>query len=394
MAQLLGYDEAELKRVNGYVTAKEIRQQPRIWRETLEIIKNDKGIIGKFVEDLLAKKDLRIIFTGAGSSAFVGDSVVPYLSKKMSQKVEAIATTDIITNPDNYLYRDVPTLLVSCARSGNSPESWATFELAKEMVDDLYQVVLTCNHEGRLAQVASRDDKTLLVLMPEDSHDQGFAMTGSFTSMVLASLLIFDLDNLKEIEPEVELIADLGERTLKDKVDQIKEIVSNDFSRAIFLGSCSLKGLARESALKTLELTGGKVMTNHDSSLGFRHGPKSVVDDRTLVFSYLSNNKYARQYEVDLLKEMAFENGNNKVVAISYYPDREVENLADYFIYIAEGKREYKDDVYLLFNYILNAHMFSLFKSIQLGVSPDNPRPDGVVNRVVKGVKIYPYTIY
>jgi tagatose-6-phosphate ketose/aldose isomerase len=201
------------------------------------------------------------------------------------------------------------------------------------------------------------------------------------------------LNNLGKIEPDVEIIADLGERTLEEKIDQIKDIVSNDFNRAIFLGSCSLKGLARESALKTLELTGGRVMTNYDSSLGFRHGPKSVVDDRTLVFSYLSNNKHARQYEVDLIKEMAYENRNNKIIAVSDCPDREVENLADYFIYIADEKREYKDDVYLLFNYILNAQMFSLFKSIQLGVSPDNPSPDGVVNRVVKGVKIYPYTI-
>lgn len=393
MVQIFGYDEAELKNINAYVTAKEIMQQPKIWRETLEVIKKDKEVVEKFINELLTKNNLRIIFTGAGSSAFVGDSVVPYLNKKIGQKVEAIATTDIITNPENYLHLDVPTLLISCARSGNSPESLATVELTKNLVEDLYHIVLTCNPEGGLAQAASRDEKTLLLLMPEDSHDQGFAMTGSFTSMVLASLLIFDLNNLGKIEPDVEIIADLGERTLEEKIDQIKDIVSNDFNRAIFLGSCSLKGLARESALKTLELTGGRVMTNYDSSLGFRHGPKSVVDDRTLVFSYLSNNKHARQYEVDLIKEMAYENRNNKIIAVSDCPDREVENLADYFIYIADEKREYKDDVYLLFNYILNAQMFSLFKSIQLGVSPDNPSPDGVVNRVVKGVKIYPYTI-
>jgi tagatose-6-phosphate ketose/aldose isomerase len=393
MVQIFGYDEAELKNINAYVTAKEIMQQPKIWRETLEVIKKDKEVVEKFINELLTKNNLRIIFTGAGSSAFVGDSVVPYLNKKIGQKVEAIATTDIITNPENYLHPDVPTLLISCARSGNSPESLATVELTKNLVEDLYHIVLTCNPEGGLAQAASRDEKTLLLLMPEDSHDQGFAMTGSFTSMVLASLLIFDLNNLGKIEPDVEIIADLGERTLEEKIDQIKDIVSNDFNRAIFLGSCSLKGLARESALKTLELTGGRVMTNYDSSLGFRHGPKSVVDDRTLVFSYLSNNKHARQYEVDLIKEMAYENRNNKIIAVSDCPDREVENLADYFIYIADEKREYKDDVYLLFNYILNAQMFSLFKSIQLGVSPDNPSPDGVVNRVVKGVKIYPYTI-
>jgi tagatose-6-phosphate ketose/aldose isomerase len=186
-------------------------------------------------------------------------------------------------------------------------------------------------------------------------------------------------------------MAKYGERLLDSRFDDIKEIVSQKFDRAIFLGTSTLKGLSRESALKTLELTSGRIMTNWDSSLGFRHGPKSIIDDKTLVFSYLSNDMYTRKYELDFLKEMYFENGDAKVVAISDYKDKEVENIVDFLINIKDNKEDIEDDVYLLFNYVLVAQMFALFKSIDLGISPDNPSPDGIVNRVVKGFTIYPY---
>ncbi|MCT4565839.1 MAG: SIS domain-containing protein [Maledivibacter sp.] len=391
MKSIFGFTDMKLKEINAHITAKEIKQQPRLWRETFEVIKNSRERISGFMDKVLKEKDLRVVLTGAGTSAFVGDSLVPYLNKKIINKVEAIATTDIVSNPENYLYSDIPTLLISYARSGNSPESVATVNLAEDMVDNLYQIFLTCNHEGSLAKKSFKNDKNLLVLMPEDSNDQGFAMTGSFTCMTLASLLMFDIENMEELESSIYSMAKYGERLLDSRFDDIKEIVSQKFDRAIFLGTSTLKGLSRESALKTLELTSGRIMTNWDSSLGFRHGPKSIIDDKTLVFSYLSNDIYTRKYELDFLKEMYFENGDAKVVAISDYKDKEVENIVDFLINIKDNKEDIEDDVYLLFNYVLVAQMFALFKSIDLGISPDNPSPDGIVNRVVKGFTIYPY---
>lgn len=391
MSTIFGYDEVKLKKMNGYITAKEIIQQPRLWKETFEIVRKNKERIIEFLDRVLKESNLRIIFTGAGTSAFVGDCVVSYLDRLIPQKVEAIPTTNIVSNPKNYLHSDIPTLLISCARSGDSPESVATVELAEKLVDNLYQIFLTCNPEGSLAKKALQNDNSLLILMPKDSNDRGFAMTGSFTCMVLTSLLIFNIKNLESLESDIQTIADAGKRVIEKYSEKIRGIAANDFDRVIFLGSSTLMGLARESALKTLELTRGIIMTNWDSSLGFRHGPKSVINDKTLIFTYLSNDSYTRQYELDLLKEMNSESGNKKVIAVSNYPDKEVEELVDYSIYIENTKKNYKDDVYLIFTYILVAQMFAFLKSIQLGISPDNPCPDGSVNRVVKGVKIYPY---
>ncbi|TCS81826.1 SIS domain-containing protein [Tepidibacillus fermentans] len=389
MEKFFGYDEEYLKKITGYITAKEIRQQPRLWKETLDIVKRNKDSIDSFLNHILKKDKIRIIFTGAGTSAFVGESVVPYLNKKYPGKFESIATTDIVTNPENYLFSAIPTLLISFARSGNSPESIATVDLAKQIVNEVYQIVITCNPEGSLAKKTQNDPNSLLLLMPEDSNDQGFAMTGSFSSMTLAALLLFE--NLEEIEQEIKLIIGNGEKILDKMAPLIKDLAENDFERIIYLGSSSLKGLATESALKTLELTNGELIATYESSLGLRHGPKTMINNQTLIVSYISNNAYTRKYEIDLLKELASEKNYHKLIAVSSDKNEEIESLVDNYFYISDQGKVYKDDVYLIFNYVLIAQMFSFFKSIQLGHTPDNPCPDGSVNRVVKGVIIHPY---
>ncbi|HQE02671.1 MAG TPA: SIS domain-containing protein [Bacillota bacterium] len=370
----------------SFVTAREINQQPRLWKETFDIIAARKDEIGAFLERASAHGLPRVILTGAGSSAFVGDSVAPYLNRVSGFQFNSIATTDIVTNPKNYLH-DVPTLMVSFARSGNSPESVATFQLANQLVGDIRHIVVTCNPDGLLAQQARQADNCLLLLMPPDSNDKGFAMTGSFTSMVLATLLIFNLDRLPALAKDVERICSLGKKMLGDQV--LPQIVPEVSQRAVFLGSSALNGLAHEAALKVLELTAGRVATLPDSALGFRHGPKSFLNEQTTVFFFLSQDKYARQYEVDLIKEMA-EEKEARLVAVMPERDPAAEALVEYSIVLAD-EGSFSDDVFLLFPYVILGQRLALLKSIELGIDPDNPSPTGKVNRVVKGVTCYPF---
>ena len=105
-------------------------------------------------------------------------------------------------------------------------------------------------------------------------------MTSSFSNMYLATYLCFNLDNLDEAISDVEKIIAAGQNFLDNQYSIAKEIVdSYDFKRIVYLGSNALKGISQESALKMLELTAGEVVTMYDTPLGFRHGPKSIVDD-------------------------------------------------------------------------------------------------------------------
>ncbi|SHJ16731.1 galactosamine 6-phosphate isomerase AgaS [Clostridium cavendishii DSM 21758] len=384
-----GIDNNLIEALKCEYTATEINQQPRLWLETYKIIKENKEKIQNFFKDKLNKENIRIVLCGAGTSAFVGDTAAPYLSKLLNKRVEAVATTNVVSNPEQYIEKATPTIVVSFARSGNSPESVGTYDLFEQLSDDLYQVIITCNSEGELAKRARTKESNLLLLMPEESNDKSFAMTSSFSCMLLTTLLAFDIENIEKNYKKVEEVAKQGEKILSEQFNEMRDVMNFKSKRVVFLGSGSLMGLAREMALKNLELTSGNVISVHESVLGFRHGPKSIINNDTTVFILVSNDEYTYNYDKDLIKEIFTDEGEQKLVVLSYKDREELKYLSHK--YVTLNGAEDLDDAYLALNYVLYAQLYALYSSIDLGISPDNPRPDGTVNRVVKGVTIHKF---
>lgn len=383
MNQYLGYSERDLELLNALWTAKEIEQQPSCWRQTHAILKECQPAIEAFMKDVYAQPDLRIILTGAGTSAFAGRALAPALSRKLGLRVESIASTDLVSNPYQYFSEDVPTLLISFARSGNSPESVAAVNLANQCLSKCYHLVLTCNVNGLLYKNCSNTLGALALLMPEETNDKSFAMTSSFSSMMLAafSSVLVGQDYSKEIEG----FCKCSEVLIKDINNDISNIANESIQRVIYLGSGGLQGLAQESALKLLELTAGTVVACYDSPLGFRHGPKSIVDSDTLIVVFISNNAYTRQYDLDLLDELRRDNSAKRVVAITALNDDRV-TAGEYYFVPNMGEAT---DIELLFPYMLFAQSYAFHRALALGNTPDNPCPSGEVNRVVQGVTIH-----
>ncbi|CEG28574.1 SIS domain-containing protein [Bacillus sp. B-jedd] len=375
----------------GAHTIREIQQQPRLWLAALESIEKNKDAIEAFINENVFEEKARIIFTGAGTSAYAGDLAAPTLRRLLPVQVESIATTDIVASPLNYFKPDVPTVLVSFARSGNSPESVGAYHLAKKLVKNMKQIIITCNSDGQLAKEAANDrGDTLLLLMPEESNDKGFAMTSSFTCMYLSALAIFQLGEFETFKSEAARTAEISERILETQLEDVRKIVGLDKKKVVYLGSGLLKGLAQETSLKNLELAAGKIPTFFETVLGFRHGPKSIVDDETLIFVYLSNDPYTRKYEIDLLKELKQDGGEKTVVAFADADSGELSGCCDTAIVIPnEGAG--LDDSLLALDYVIYGQLYAFFNSIHLGITPDNPSPSGRVNRVVKGVTIYDF---
>ncbi len=388
MNKIFGFTEESLKNLKAIYTASEIYQQPKLWKETLEIIENNTNLIKDFLKKNLAKKNVRIILTGAGTSAYVGDTIYLYLSKKLGKRVEAIATTDFVSNPDEYIDENCATILVSYARSGNSPESVGTYDLFEKKVPNLAHIVVTCNKDGQLAKKSQEKEGNLVLLMPEKSNDKSFAMTSSFTCMTLATLLLFDIDNLEKNKEIVDELIQKGQSSLDNQWKDAKAISDLEAERIVYIGSGSLKGLCHEMALKNLELTSGKQVTVCESILGFRHGPKSIINDNTLVIFLCSSNEYTALYDYDLIKEVYSDEGNQKVAVLSYANKEDLKEISHKYI-TSNGSD--LNDTFSAFNYIIFGQMISFFNSLRLGISPDNPRPDGTVNRVVQGVTIHEY---
>ena len=374
---------------SGLNTAKEIIQQPDTWRESVKNLIKNKIEIKSFIDSFLSKKEFRIILTGAGTSAFAGEVCEPYLTSLLNKRVEAIATTDLVASPKSYFIKDIPTLLVSFARSGNSPESVHAVNLATQLVDDLYQVVITCNENGKLAKNTVNDEKSLLLLMPPQTNDLGFAMTSSFTTMVLNAMAVFNINNIENFSSDVDKLSNSVNDFIENNIEKVTSLANEDFERIVYLGSSTSKGIARESALKVLELTAGKVNASYDTPLGFRHGPKSVVDDETVSVIYISNDEYTRQYDLDLAKEMLAHKKNDKVVIVGDNIEEDILNKADYVFNVENINYNVENKVLLPLQQIIFGQMLSFLKSVNLGITPDNPCPTGEVNRVVQGVILH-----
>ena len=128
----------------------------------------------------------------------------------------------------------------------------------------------------------------------------------------------------------------------------------------------------------------GEVASLYESSMGFRHGPKSFVDEKTLIVSFISSNDYTRDYDLDILNETAADKIAPKIIALA---NSDIEGDFDKLVY----ENNVDNDVYLALPYVIVAQLISLITSLRVGNTPDNPSKSGTVNRVVKGVTIHPY---
>lgn len=384
--------QQDLKKNKAVNTATEIHQQPAVWQEMIESLLSDSESTRGFIKSIYEKHEtVRVIFTGAGTSAFAGDTLVPELKRQNQGKVqfESIATTDIVSNPTEFLYKETPTILVSFARSGNSPESVAAVSLGQELVNDFYQVNVTCNKDGKLAVNSKNDENSLTILTPEKAHDQAMAMTSSFSSMIIAAYFVFTPKEFTK-NTMAHVISNAN-RLVESMGDDLDAIVNVDFERIIYLGSGLLSQLSHEAALKMLELTAGEVVAVHESSLGFRHGPKSILNDKSAVVLFMSQDPYTKKYDMDILREVAADESQLNVIALVDKADDEIKELADWTIEVNTEEKTFDNDFELALLYVVFAQALAMKKSIQLGITPDNPSPTGRINRVVKGVTIYDY---
>lgn len=381
----LGLSVAELDACRGMHTAREIAQQPDLWADIFAQMEQSKEELSQFLTPVLENVN-RIILTGAGTSSFIGITLRGLYQRKFGVVTEALATTDIVSHPNDFLIPEIPTLFISFARSGNSPESVAALTLADEIIHSCFHLIITCGSEGKLARESVGKQNRFVIVLPERANDMSLAMTSSYTGMLLAGILLAHFRDLQAERLSVEKLIRYGRTILTDQTPLVSRIAAYDFKRAIFLGSGPLLGTAEEAQLKLQEFTDGKVICKHDSYLGFRHGPKAVVDEKSLLVYFLSNNRYAVQYELDLIRSMRKGTVPLLEVVISKSPVSELK--ADRMIHLCDDDADMEEE-YLAVCFILFAQLVGFFKSIELGLSPDSPSASGSISRVVEGVNIY-----
>ncbi len=382
----LDIEEARLQTLGARHTAVEIAGQPTLWEETYRLFTRHREELHSFVHKSVSAVPARILLCGAGTSAFIGEALAGLFQKISGIDTRAVATTDIVTHPGFY-FSGKNILMISFARSGNSPESVKAVELADALCDTVSHLIISCNPQGQLA-LRGRQGDSYVFLLPPEADDKSLAMTGSFSAMMLSGLLLANLWAGRECAGQVLRLAGAARAIMDRYREDLKNIAAMDFDRAVFLGSGPAAGIARESHLKLQELTDGAVICKFDSFLGFRHGPKAVVTPRTLLVFFLSSHEYVRPYESDLID--AVNHSEKGIFRIAVTEEERPDIDVDLQIVCGDGSARLEEG-FLAIAQVVVAQLLGFFKSLHLGLNPDTPSKSGTITRVVEGVRLYPY---
>lgn len=348
--------------LTAHATFHEILAQPAIWRNWgahLPVADLRQWIAGTGTDE--------VWFCGAGTSAYIGDILAAGLEGQPGTRFRSVPTTDIVARPHAYL-RGHPKLIVSFGRSGNSTESIGLLDALDALAPGWPRLNITCNGTSALAT----DPKAKVITLPEATHDQGFAMTSSFSTMLLTAAALFDVSLPADLAAQrFAALADALQALLPTFTDQAA--TTRLPQRAVFVGSGPLAFAAREAALKVMELAAGQIPALWDSTLGFRHGPKSFTVGETDLWLFRSSDPHTRAYDEDLLAELRTQFPNSKVTA----PD-----IPQPFA-----------DLWSAPLYVTLAQVLAVTWSDALGLNVDDPfAGQGTLTRVVSGVKLHPVT--
>ena len=381
-AELMGRSPGEQQVLGYYHTLREICQQPASW------ISTSQQMCGLICPLRLCVSDIEsLVLTGSGSSEYAGDCVRLVLQDELGVTTQAIGGGVLLTHGVKALPPPRPGLMVSLARSGDSPESVGALSLLLEIEPKLRHLVLTCNAKGKLAESFCGDPRVQVIALDDGTNDRSLVMTSSFTNLVLAARILGLLDAPERYEALAHSLSRTAATVVETYFGTVARAAALEFKRAVFLGSGSRFGSARESALKMLELTAGRVTTICETYLGLRHGPMSYVHNDTLVVCFLSSGYTLRAYECDLLRELDQKGlGLVKLVVGENIP-RDI--LRDQDIAIdCPGLAGIGDENAPLID-VLIGQLLGFFRSMQEGLRPDSPSEDGVINRVVQGFTLH-----
>ncbi len=388
--KMLDLSDEEKNRLGVVDTPREIKQQPDTWMKAVELILEQKNNLRSFLREagLAGERKSTLLLCGAGSSEYIGSSVCNLLRKGLRREVISVPTAHMVTHGREFLVDENDYAVLSFARSGNSPESVATYEVIKKYYPGIKQLVITCNREGALAKRSRDDSASYCILLPEETDDRSLVMTSSFSTMAMVASCLPLLEYEDFLKDTCRKLGEGAQRVFSEYGDMLAEFGTKPFKRACYLGSNTLFGTMEECQLKMQEMTDGQVTSKFESFLGLRHGPQVFVDDTCVVIASLSSAPSVRRYEMDMLRELNQKNQGMATLVVCDRADKEIRAMTDYVVELFPDAQAVEDQFRIMTD-VTVGQILGTFKSMNLGLKPDCPSASGVINRVVQGVTIY-----
>jgi glucosamine--fructose-6-phosphate aminotransferase (isomerizing) len=269
-------------------TYQEIKRQPQSFREALTKLQSMKSDFASIFQESLDG----VIFAGCGTSYNLALSAAHTFQSVTTILARGVPSSEVFLFPGGIFLPSKRYLFVAISRSGETSETVRALRFFAEQ----YQgktVGITCEPGSSLSRFSS-----FPIVFPF-AHEESVVMTQSFSTMLLG--LTFFALSLKGQEDALNPLPEVLERKFLEEEKTVKALAEEErFNKFIFLGNGPYYGVAWEGSLKLKEMSLTPTETFH--FLEFRHGPKSIVDEATLIIALTSQSAFS--FEQELLKEM------------------------------------------------------------------------------------------
>ncbi len=388
IARLVSLSDEEKSRIGLLHTAKEIRQQPGTWLKTLTMIMDNRARLENSLTEVFdGDQEVQVVLAGAGTSYYAALCAQPLWRQNVSHWSEAWPTTRILTEPSSIISPNHRMLLVSLARSGNNPETLGSVKHSRELSSRPYQLAITCNKDSYLGNLQGTLDDAITLTLPPETLDQGLAMTSSFTNLVLAAQLVAEVYAGSEDFSVIAALSDLAERLLRGSHEFMQFVDQVHFNRVFVMGDGSLYGAALETLLKFEEFSDGAIMGIAESFLGARHGTSNAINDSTLVIYLVSSDPVVRQYQTQVMAEIAERRPRAKALAVTLHDDPALHSYAEHVIVLDETGLVHIPDLWRAPLDVVAMQCLTLQSALKLGVNPDSPFKKRATARAIEAIK-------
>jgi glutamine---fructose-6-phosphate transaminase (isomerizing) len=337
-------------------TWNEIVSQGTVWQSVLQEARESQVI-----EEILrtSKNKREWLFIGCGTSFYLAEAAAMSWSLLTGQATRAIPASEVLLFPKLIQAEGAELQAVVISRSGKTSEAVRAASVLKQELR-IATVGITCARNSELDRACDNS----IVLHTAD--EQSTVMTRSFTSMLLTLqvLAACRAGNLQFVET-LSAMAETFTPRIAGIVEQFERFVpAHTFADYIFLGQGPYHGIAREAALKVMEMSCSYSQFFH--ALEFRHGPKAIVSPATCLTFFLSDS--AQKAESKVLEEMKELGG--VIVAVCNQANAEIRRASDLVIELdATG-----DEIARLAPSIVPCQLFGYFLGLRKGLNPDRPK--------------------
>jgi glutamine---fructose-6-phosphate transaminase (isomerizing) len=337
-------------------TYKEIVSQAGVWQSVLQELK--RGTTGEKGPRSNNRKT-SWLFVGCGTSFYLADAAATSWTLLTGEPARAVPGSEVLLYPALTRSEADNFHAVVISRSGRTSEAVrAAHVLRKEM--RLPTIGVTCAEKSELE---AECDSTLVV---KAADEKSMVMTRSFTSMLISlQWTAARRAGSSEFCSSLEGMATQFAARIPSLVEQMKAFVDrNSFEDYVFLGQGPFHGIAREAALKVMEMSCSYSQSFH--TLEFRHGPKAIVTPRTVLTFFLSQSGLSS--EIEVLEEMKELGG--VTVAICNRADENIRRASDLVLELNLPG----DELSQLASHVVPAQLLGFFTGFGKGLNPDQPK--------------------